>query len=167
MVAVLRVSTEGGRQIEHKLAGLVEAFGDLEPLMDGLGLYLESSTIERFETETAPDGSRWTPSLRAKQEGGKTLTDRGQLRSSVTHEAGSDWTAVGSNKVYAGIHNQGGVIRAKSGPFLTFALPGGLGFRRVAQVKIPARTFIGISREDEDELVALSEDFARDALGEA
>lgn len=165
MVAI-RVTTEGGRYIEKKLAGLIEAFGDLEPLMQGMGLYLESATIDRFDQERGPDGRRWKPSLRARQTGGKTLTDSSQLRSSITSQAGPDSVEVGTNKIYGGIHQFGGTIRPKNGEYLTFALPGGLGVRWVKSVTMPARPFLGISSEDESELLAQVADYSRAALGE-
>jgi phage virion morphogenesis protein len=167
MVAQFNVTTQGGLEIERRLARLAEAFGDLTPLMEGIGLHLEGSTMERFETETAPDGKPWKPSKRALLDGGKTLSDSTQLRSSIVSEAGSDQVAVGSNKIYAGVHNDGAIIRAKTAKGMVFQLPGGLGFRRVMQVELPARTFLGLSREDETEIVALTEDYARDAMGGA
>lgn len=163
MSAEFRLQSTGALAIERALAGLVARFGDLTPLMEGIGLTLESATIDRFDTETAPDGSKWKPSLRAKTEGGKTLTDTSQLRSSVTSEADATSVAVGTNKIYAGAHQFGATIRAKSAKGLRFALPGGLGFRRVMQVELPARPFLGLSAEDETEILAQIEDYARDA----
>lgn len=166
MSVSFRVTSEGTLAIERKLAGLVKAFGNLEPLMEGFGLYLESATIDRFENERGPDGQRWKPSLRARQQGGKTLTDRAQLRSSITSQAGPESVEVGTNKIYGGIHQFGGTIRAKNGEYLTFRLPGGLGVRRVKSVTMPARPFLGLSSEDENELLALTADYTRQQLGD-
>lgn len=85
MVASFRLETTGARQIEARLGALVDSFGDLTPLMEGFGNTLEGFVLEAFETETAPDGTPWKPSLRKKLEGGKTLTKSGQLRDSRTH----------------------------------------------------------------------------------
>lgn len=166
MSVSFRITSEGGLAIERKLAGLVKAFGNLEPLMEGFGLYLESATIDRFENERGPDGQRWKPSLRARQQGGKTLTDRAQLRSSITSQAGPESVEVGTNKIYGGIHQFGGTIRPKNGEYLTFRLPGGLGVRRVKSVTMPARPFLGLSSEDENELLALTADYTRQQLGD-
>lgn len=165
MSAAFRLDTKGGHEIELRLGALVAAFGDLTPLTERFGVYLESATIDRFDTETAPDGSRWLPSIRVKKEGGKTLTDSAQLRSSVTSNAGSSQVEVGTNKIYAGVHQFGATIRAKSAAGLRFQLPGGLGFRRVMEVEIPARPFLGLAGEDETELLALAEDYAVEAGG--
>lgn len=167
MSATFRLETTGAQAIERAMAGLAARFGDLTGLMEGIGLTLESSTIERFETGRAPDGSAWTPSIRARTEGGKTLVDTSQLRSSITSEADATSVAIGTNKIYAGVHQFGATIRAKSAPFLMFALPGGLGLRRVKEVQIPARPFLGLSAEDEAEILAQTKDYARDALGGA
>lgn len=167
MAATLELRLRGDGAFEAVLGGLVRGFDNLEPLMEIFGVYLESSTIERFDTETAPDGSAWQQSIRAKEEGGQTLTDSSQLRSSIHAEPSSSSVRWGSNKINARMMNDGGTIRAKGGGKLTFQLPGGLGFRSVDQVTIPARPFLGINAEDEAELVALTEDFAADLLGGA
>lgn len=167
MGAALALAVRGEAAIEARLGALIGAHADLSELTGAFGLYLESATIERFDNETAPDGSKWTPSARAKEEGGKTLTDTSQLRSSITHNADGDSVEVGTNKIYAGVHQYGATIRAKNAPYLAFRLPGDLGFRKVAQVTIPARRFLGISAEDETELFALADDFERDVAGGA
>ena len=164
--ASLGFTTQGHRVVEQRLHALAAQFGDLSPLMDIFGLYLESSTIERFDTETAPDGSKWTPSIRARDQGGKTLTDKGLLKASQTYRAGSDEVEWGSNLIYAAPHNFGATIRPLNGEFLSFALPGGLGFRRVREVVLPQREFLGINDEDETELLALAGDYAIDAVPE-
>lgn len=164
--ADLSMRVAGSAALDARLAALAAANGDLSDLMDGLGLYLESSTIERFDTETAPDGSGWTPSRRAREQGGKTLTDSARLKLSISHRSSATDAEVGTNVIYAAIHQYGGTIRPKNGEFLTFALPGGLGLRRVREVIMPARPFLGISDEDEQELLALTEDYQRDAVPE-
>lgn len=165
MSASFSLATSGGIEIQRRLGDLVHAFSDLKPLMEGIGITLESATIDRFDTETAPDGKRWKPSLRAKVEGGKTLTDRGLLRQSVHSVAGSDNVEVGTNLIYAGVHQFGATIRAKTAAGLRFRLPGGLGYRRVMEVEIPARPFLGLSRDDESEVLAQIEDYAAAAVG--
>lgn len=167
MGAAFIIETTGARAIEARLAGLQHAFGDIEPLMAGIGLYLEGATIDRFDREQAPDGAGWSKSIRARVDGGKTLSDSGQLRGSITSEASSSEVRVGTNKIYAGTHQFGATIRAKSAPFLMFNLPGGLGLRKVKEVEIPARPFLGLSAEDETEILALADDYASAAMGGA
>lgn len=161
MSAEFHLRTAGHLAIERALAAIADGFEDTTELMQDIGLFLESDTLDRFDTETAPDGSAWQPSLRAKTEGGKTLSDTSQLRSSITSEAGNREVAVGTNKIYAGVHQDGATIRAKSAAGLRFQLPGGLGFRRVMQVELPRRQFLGLSPEAEVEIPLLAQDWAR------
>ena len=165
MAATMELRLRGDRAFEAALGGLVAGFDNLEPLAERFGVYLESSTIERFDTETAPDGSAWEQSIRAKEEGGQTLTDSSQLRSSIHAEVSSSSVRWGSNKIYARMMNDGGTIRAKVGGKLKFQLPGGLGFRSVDQVTIPARPFLDINAEDEAELLTLTEEYAAEIGG--
>lgn len=165
MAATLELRLRGDGAFEAALGGLVRGLDNLEPLMERFGVYLESSTIERFDTETAPDGSAWDQSIRAKEEGGQTLTDSSQLRSSIHAEPANGSVRWGSNKIYARMMNDGGTIRAKGGGKLKFQLPGGLGFRSVDGVTIPARPFLGINAEDEAELLTLTEKYAAEIGG--
>ncbi len=146
--------------IEAALGALLARSEDLSPLMDRIGMAMETTTAERFEAGVAPDGTPWKPS---RKPAGKTLIKDGFLKGSVTHRAGRDQVEIGTNKIYARIHQFGGTIRAKDGGKLTFKLPG-LGFVSVDQVIIPARPFLGVSSEDEAEIEALTADYLLEDL---
>jgi phage virion morphogenesis protein len=118
-------------------------------LMDGIGREMVARTKLRFQAQTGPDGGPWPQSIRARVMGGRTLIQRGRLLESITHEASDSSVAVGTNTLYAAIHQLGGTIKAKTGKGLRFRLPGGLGSRTVKSVTIPARPFLGLSGEDE------------------
>lgn len=152
----------GIEQVDRELRALVDAGEDLSEFNDALGLILESNTIDRFDRETAPTGVKWTPSMRAKLEGGKTLTDTARLKGSVAYESDASEIRVGTNTIYGAIHQLGGTIRAKGGGKLKFKLPGGLGFRNVEEVVIPARPYLGIGPEDRSDGAALFTDFFAD-----
>ncbi|KTE24459.1 MULTISPECIES: phage virion morphogenesis protein [unclassified Sphingopyxis] len=154
-----RVSIFGDTQAEREMAALVDAGEDLTEFNDALGLVLESNTIDRFDRETAPSGARWPKSMRAEVEGGKTLTDTARLKGSIAYESNATEIRVGTNVIYGAIHQLGGTIRAKGGGKLKFQLPGGLGFRSVEQVTIPAREYLGFGAEDRSDAAALFEDF--------
>ncbi len=139
---------------------------DMTVLMDRIGMAMETTTEERFEQEQAPDGSKWTPSLRAKEDGGKTLTLTGRLSNSITHLARADSVEVGTNLIYAGVHQFGATIRAKTDRGLAFKLPG-IGFVRPMSVVIGARPFIGIGGDDEETIAELAEDFFLEPFAEA
>lgn len=135
------------------LERLSRTLWDLWSTMDAIGAYLVSSAHRRFERQAGPDGKAWPQSLRARIQGGWTLLDSGRLRASLTWLAGRDTVEVGSNVIYAAIHQLGGTIRAKNAPNLRFKILG----RWVSKpsVVIPARPFLGIDREDELEIDAI------------
>lgn len=166
--AAFTLTTEGQRDIEMRLGALVRAGNELSTLMGDISHYLEQTTIERFDTETAPDGSKWTPSQRAKEEGGKTLTDSAVLRQSQRAIADADSVEVGSNIEYARVHNEGFDGTVKVGVHVRTVrqifgrpLPGGLSFKVGPfdrEMKMPQRQFLGLSSEDEEEILALTDD---------
>lgn len=167
---------QGSTAIDARLAALAAANGDLSDLMEGIGLYLESTTLERFETETDPDGKPWEKSQRAKDEGGKTLTDSSRLKASISRRFSASDAEVGTNVIYARPH-QYGMDDAVTVPAHTRTinqafgrpLPGGLTIQVGAferQMKMPKRSFLGISADDEDEILALAEDYERGAVPE-
>lgn len=121
-----------------------------QQLAETLGEQLVSSTVTRFETGKGPDGKAWKKSRRATEEGGQTLVDRGQMKSSISYEASPAAVAVGTtDKVKGAIHQFGGTIKPKKGKALKFKTDGG--FVMVKKVEMPARPYIGINQEDIDE----------------
>jgi len=109
--------------------------GDLTPVMDDIGELLIETTKQRFQTSTAPDGSRWAPNSPAtirrylkimggafsKRTGG--LTKRGarlaaskkpligetkSLSTQISYRADRTSVEVGSLMPYAAIHQFGG-----------------------------------------------------------
>jgi len=93
-----------------------------KPLFEQLGRVLKTSTQLRFRNQRGPDGGAWEKSWRARNEGGQTLSLSGRLRRSITYQATNNSVAVGTNVLYAAIHQFGGTIRAKSGPFLSIPI---------------------------------------------
>lgn len=165
MSADFRIDTMGGHAVEAKLAVIAATFGDLTGLMTHLGGVLETQTDDRFETETAPDGSPWKPSLRARQQGGKTLQDRVILKNSIHSVAGPSSVEIGTNLIYAGVHQGGATIRAKTASGLRFQLPGKLGWRRMMQVEIPARPYLGLSFDNGEELLEETDAYVLTEMG--
>lgn len=119
---------------------------DVRSAGEEIGEMLVASTVERFETSRAPDGTTWEPSKRAEAEGGKTLVDNGILRNSIGKEVSSLAVVVGSNEVYARPHNEGAEFSVVS-------------TRRT--VKLPQRQFVGFSAEDIEEAQAILLDHIR------
>lgn len=134
----------------------LEIRGALSSIAEGL----RTSTVERFTEEKSPEGKKWKPSIRAQEEGGKTLTKTSQLKTSIRSEVSDSGLAVGTNDIRAATHQFGDerTIRAKNKQYLTFKIGGQWKNVTSVKVNIPARPFLGISEEDEQDI--------RDALEE-
>lgn len=154
------------------LGGLqaVRALGEnLHPTLDRVGMVLESSSVERFDTGVDPDGVAWPASHRVLMSGGKTLVERGHGRASITHHADQTSVEVGTNLAYMAAHQTGVdeevTVKAHARSFtMVFGRP----FTGVAQVKshqrhmnLPIRAFLGLSISDQGEVLAIvQEDYA-------
>lgn len=133
--------------------------GDLSQLMDDIGAKAANAARERIiRTNVGPDGQPWAPSQRARETGGKTLLETGQLVDSITYAASPRSVEIGSNVIYAGIHQKGGEIRPGSANALSFQLPNGE-FATVGKVTIPARPYLGLSEDDEGDIIDLTEQY--------
>lgn len=159
------------------LERLVARMRDPRPVLDEIGSYLVTSTIRRFEREVGPDGIRWPKSRRAEREGGQTLTDTGRLRASITHRLTPDAVEVGTNVVYAAIHQFGGAIRREARTQVLAFRARGRGFasrrstraRRAGAVRVafaqigahdidmPARPFLGLDDRDREAILRIVE----------
>lgn len=137
----------------HRLLALSR---DPAPAMRDIAAIGETTTRLRFRSQTGPDGQRWKPSLRAQLCGGRTLTKDGHLAGSISANAGRDYAKWGVNRIYAAIHQFGGIIRAKSAGALKFKLPGG-GFAIVKSVRMPARPYLGINDADRNDILDILE----------
>ena len=85
------------------------------------------STLERFKQSKGPDGRRWKTSIRAAQEGGKTLIQSAQLRNSIHAKSDTSGFALGTNVKYAATHQfgePGRTIRARKKKALRFQVGG-------------------------------------------
>lgn len=154
------------REAAQGLGRIAAAGGDLRPTLRAIGARLVANTLQRFEDQRGPDGVPWKRSRRAVQQNGQTLVDTGRLRTSITFRAADASVEVGTNVVYAAIHQFGGTIRPKKGKFLKFRVPGG-GFRQVRSVTLPARPFIGFSAEDREDVADIVARHLRAALNSA
>lgn len=107
------VSIEGTEAFRRDTERLVRGLRSPRPLMERIGAFGASSTVARIAGGVAPDNA---PLTRAwKKDSNTPLRDRGQFQQSITHRAGRDWAAWGSDAVQARILQVGGVIRPKNG----------------------------------------------------
>lgn len=127
---------------------------DIKKINRSLAEAERTDVIERFQNQTAPDGKRWKPSIRATAGGGVTLTKTARLRNSIRSKVTTGGFAIGTNTIYAATHQYGDIgrkriIKAKNKPYLTFKI--GSKWIRKKQVtittNIPARPFLGFSEE--------------------
>ena len=157
----IRIRLEGKEKTLATLRGILARTKNPKGLLDNIGASLVASTEHRFETGTGVDGSPWPESIRAQLTGGKTLVDTGRLRGSITHNATARMVEVGTNVIYAAIHQFGGDIVPKTAKALRFKVGGKWAMTK--KVTIPARPFLGIDEDDEKEIILIGEDWLREA----
>ncbi len=149
----IEVDKQDLEAIAKKASEIFAATSDMTPLMDEIGAGLVASTIDRFETQTDPDGAAWAPwsdayakKRRARDGGAKILSLDGHLSGGLTHNPSSDRVEVGSNLVYAAIQQLGG----KAG--------------RNKSAELPARAYLGFSLEDRIEIGHAVEDYYAEVM---
>lgn len=152
-----------GARLTYNLddAAVLESFKRLRSfsfsaLLDEIGQHFVSETTNRFKQGTAPDGSQWLPSERAKptlskkgvKRFGKTLVDTGRLRDSITFNVlpGDTGVEIGTDVVYGAIQQFGG----KTG--------------RNHATTLPARPFLGLAGDDEQVIEEIIFDHLQAAL---
>lgn len=152
--------TVDDRAVVNALNALRSRVGDMTPAMRAAAQVLRSDILERFDAQNAPDGAPWKPLTtaailaRARRHapagyrkrraqtiarfsaGAKALLDTGALRNSIkVLRASSTEAVVGTSLSYSAIHHFGG----QAG--------------RGRKVTIPARPFMGLSRDGKQEII--------------
>lgn len=92
--------------LRRRLEGL--GTGAIAGALYEIGESVRTLAIDAFSESASPEGADWEPSQRALRQGGKTLVDTATLRNSLGVAMGRDEVEVGSNMVYAAIHQLGG-----------------------------------------------------------
>lgn len=165
-MAVALTLTIADAQILGGLTRMIAVGEDLRPVLADIGAELESSTVKRFISNVAPDGTPWKASLRAEKTGTPTLVMTSNLRDSIHYVVEPKAVSIGSALIYAKVHQVGAVISAKGGA-LAFTLYGGQ-FISVRSVTIPKRPYLGLSANDNQAVVSIVGDhWARAARGAA
>lgn len=126
----------------------------MDQLAEGIGRLVQEQTRRRITDEkTAPDGSRW----KGNAVGTSVLFASGALARSIDYVASRASVMIGSALVYARIHQEGGVIKPKSAKALAFKI--GNMFRMVQSVTMPRRQYLGLSADNQNEIVDAAEDW--------
>lgn len=128
--------------LEVKVSGLDELNASLEMLgrfgdapltraLKSIGQAVVGQTIERFENEVDPDGNKWKRRKveTNKTRGRKILHNTGQLKR-VTYIAGKGFVKIGASADYGVFHQFG-------------------------TKKMPARPFLGINKDDYEEITEI------------
>ena len=141
------IRLEGDTQaLLHRLRSLSEI--NRRDINATLGQIIRESTLERFQQGLRPYGRRWRTSIRAAQEGGKTLVQTAQLRNSIRVHSDDKGFAVGTNVKHAATHQfgePGRTIRARRAAALRFRVNGHWVTKKQVRMTIPARPFLGLS----------------------
>ena len=126
--------------LQRALNQLVERTSDLHPLMKNIAGILEDSVEENFEQECRPkwEGLKSSTIAQRTKKGyypGKILQMRGELASSITSNYDENSAVIGTNKIYAAIHQFGG----KTG--------------KGKKAEIPARPFLKLTDKENQEVI--------------
>lgn len=149
------------------LASLTDA--DFLSLMTNIAMAGEAFVSESFEGEHDPDGMPWFPSMAALAEGRKTLSKGGFLSGSVESNVTAGQAEVGTNLIYARIHQEGFTgSQTVSAHKRTITQAFGKPLKSPVEVMMPTatrnfhmpqRSFLGWGHEALKEANALAEDF--------
>lgn len=175
--AMLEV-TLGESQIGQALAELEQRLGSLRTPLADIGEYLQQSTDERFRSQVGPDGSPWAPlapSTLARKRTNRILRESGDLQDTLRYQVSDSELAFGTDRPYGAIHQFGGKIEhaARSQQvhfsgrrFATKSKSDASKWvtRGASVTTMPARPYLGLSAEDETEVLAIIADYLLDGL---
>lgn len=126
---MIEIEINNAQQIASILDKLANAAQDRTPLMRSIAGTMESAVLQNFDVGGRP---KW---LGLKYRQGTPLVDTENLMNSITSYYDNDSAEVGTNEPYAAIHQFGG----KAG--------------RGRKVDIPARPFLVLTPQDEDDIL--------------
>jgi phage virion morphogenesis protein len=148
-------------EVNRALAELSARMRNMRPVMQIIGEVIRTSVERNFAASGRPE--KWAESGRVKRKGGQTLSDTGRLRRSFTVNAAESSVAVGTNVIYAAMHQSGGTLPGrtatlafnKSGRFLSRGDASRrrsgairIAFARFSGATMPARPFLLVQPED-------------------
>lgn len=135
-----------GERVLAALRRLEKACADQSPALLEIGEYLVESTKQRFVSGIGPDGTPWpenSPVTIERKGRNQPLVGGGTLNQQIEKElVGSNILEIGSSMQYAAMQHFGGT--KDEFPWLWG--------------NIPERPFLGISEDDEAEILATIED---------
>lgn len=137
------------KKVEKALLEIAQKTSNLRPLMKNIAGIMADSTEENFKEEGRPnwkDLSEKTKTARKKtgHYPGQILQVSGQLALSVTTQYDDTSAVIGSNKIYAAIHQLGGQAGKNK------------------KTTIPARPYLQLTEDDFDEILQETVKFLQD-----
>ncbi len=139
-------------QIGNALEEISRRLGDLTTPFNDIAEYLHQSTDDRFRQKVAPDGSPWaplSPVTLARKKGTGILREKGTLQDTLRKQVTSTELAFGTDRIYGAVH-QFGQKKGASGSSKGRPIPWG---------DIPARQYLGLSPDDETEVLLIIHDY--------
>lgn len=123
-----------------------------------MSVALVKGTIRRFRESRDPSGVPWArlhPLYAPIKRGPGILRASGLLMRSINAQHTATTAMAGTNDIRARVHQFGATIVPKTAGRLVFRLASGI--VRARKVVIPARPFLGVDREDEQEMLDVVE----------
>ena len=144
-----------------QLAHARDKLDDLTPVHQDISDYMVKATRDRFKTSTAPDGTPWRRKSKVtlqtylrRGDGNRPdplIGPSGRLGREVAGLATRDSAEIGSSLEYSAVMQHG----AKKGAFGP----------RTPWGDIPARVFLGISDEDERNILDIVDEYLENVVG--
>lgn len=134
------------KKVEKALLEIAQKTSNLQPLMKNIAGIMADSTEENFKEEGRPkwkDLSEKTKTARRKtgHYPGQILQVSGQLAMSITTQYDNESAVIGSNKVYAAIHQLGGLAGKNK------------------SVTIPARPYLVITDDNFEDVLSQTQKY--------
>lgn len=156
-------------QVLDVLRRLQRSVADASPVMAQIAGVMHDAVEENFAQQGRPKWLGLKAPVSKRRSGGMILQDSGQLAASITQASDATSATVGTNKVYAAIHQFGGqtrphVILPRNKKALAF---GGRVVKKVNHPgsKIPARPFLSLTPDDEERIVGKVGAYLKSVIG--
>ncbi|WP_336955104.1 phage virion morphogenesis protein [Acinetobacter johnsonii] len=178
--ALIEIRADGDSAISKALS----LYADIEErqlrLYERMGAKLVDNIRKRWEVGEGLYG-KWPLSVRVMRQGGTTLRDNSRLLNSLTSNTIINGFEVGTDVEYGAIHHFGGEVKQEARQSTVYfrqnQKTGVVGNRFVRQtrsnfaqdvtvgaytVKMPARAWLGLMSDDEQDLLTIVEDVVLD-----
>jgi len=90
--------------VQSALAKLSQAITNKQPVLDAIGADVLKRVQMNFRNSQSPDGVAWA---KLKKRQGQPLLDTGRLRNSINYQTNGDSVSIGTNVIYAKVHQFG------------------------------------------------------------